>query len=97
MKFFNANLNTSCEIVFVLYIDFLMYSYYYKVLVKDIKTNFYTTILIPPKLLRYRYKIGNIYKNNKIIDRNTLVKSATFTICQTKKKVCHLIIYEMVF
>lgn len=80
LEFFNANPNTSYEIIFVLDIDFLMYPYYYKVLVKDIKTNFYTTILIPPELLRYRYKIGNIYKNNKIIGKNTLVKSATFTI-----------------
>ena len=80
LEFFNNNPNTSYEIIFVLDIDYLRYPYYYKVLVKDIKTNFYTTILIPPELLRYRYKIGNIYKGNKIIGRNTIVKSATFTI-----------------
>lgn len=80
LEFFNSNPNTSYEIIFVLDIDCLKYPYYYKVLVKDIKTNFYTTILIPPELLRYRYKIGNIYKGNKIIGRNTIVKSATFTI-----------------
>lgn len=80
LEFFVNNPNTSYEIIFVLDIDYLKYPYYYKVLVKDIKTNFYTTILIPPELLRYRYKIGNIYKGNKTIGRNTLIKSATFTI-----------------
>jgi hypothetical protein len=80
LEFFSANPNTSYEIIFVLDIDYSKYPYYYKVLVKDIQTNFYTTILIPPELLRYRYKIGNIYKGNKIIGRNTIVKSATFTI-----------------
>lgn len=80
LEFFDNNPNTSYEIIFVLDIDYLKYPYYYKVLVKDIKTNFYTTILIPPELLRYRYKIGNIYKGNKTIGRNNLIKSATFTI-----------------
>lgn len=80
LEFFNANPNTSYEIIFVLDIDYSEYPYYYKVLIKDIETNFYTTILIPPELLRYRYKIGNIYKGNKIIGKNTIVKSATFTI-----------------
>ena len=80
LEFFNNNPNTSYEIIFVLDIDYSEYPYYYKVLVKDIKTNFYTTILIPPELLRYRYKIGNIYKGNKIIGRNSIIKSATFTI-----------------
>lgn len=80
IEFFNNNPNTSYEIIFVLDINYLKYPHYYKVLVKDIKTNFYTTILIPPELLRYRYKIGNIYKGNKIIGRNSIVKSATFTI-----------------
>ena len=80
LEFFENNPNTSYEIIFVLDIDYSEYPYYYKVLVKDIKTNFYTTILIPPELLRYRYKIGNIYKGNKTIGRNTLIKSATFTI-----------------
>ena len=80
LEFFNANPNTSYEIIFVLDIDYSEYPYYYKVLVKDIKIDFYTTILIPPELLRYRYKIGNIYKGNKIIGKNTVVKSATFTI-----------------
>ena len=80
LEFFDSNPNTSYEIIFVLDIDYFKYPYYYKVLVKDIKTNFYTTILIPPELLRYRYKIGNIYKGNKTIGRNTLIKSATFTI-----------------
>ena len=80
LEFFDANPNTSYEIVFVLDIDYSEYPYYYKVLVKDIKIDFYTTILIPPELLRYRYKIGNIYKGNKIIGKNTVVKSATFTI-----------------
>lgn len=80
LEFFENNPNTSYEIIFVLDIDYSDYPYYYKVLVKDIKTSFYTTILIPPELLRYRYKIGNIYKGNKTIGRNTLIKSATFTI-----------------
>ena len=80
LEFFNNNPNTSYEIIFVLDIDYIKYPYYYKILVKDIKTNFYTTILIPPELLRYRYKIGNIYKGNKTIGKNTLIKSATFTI-----------------
>lgn len=80
LEFFNDNPNTSYEVIFVLDIDYSGYPYYYKVLVKDIKTNFYTTILIPPELLRYRYKIGNVYKGNKTIGKNTLIKSATFTI-----------------
>lgn len=80
LEFFNDNPNTSYEVIFVLDIDYSGYPYYYKVLVKDIKTNFYTTILIPPELLRYRYKIGNLYKGNKTIGKNTLIKSATFTI-----------------
>ncbi|PUE67300.1 hypothetical protein [Arcobacter lacus] len=80
LEFFNDNPNTSYEIIFILDIDYSGYPYYYKVLVKDIKTNFYTTILIPPELLRYRYKIGNVYKGNKTIGKNTLIKSATFTI-----------------
>lgn len=80
LEFFENNPNISYEIIFVLDIDYSEYPYYYKVLVKDIKTNFYTTILIPPELLRYRYKIGNVYKGNKTIGKNTLIKSATFTI-----------------
>lgn len=80
LEFFSENHNTQYEIIFVLDIDYSGYPYYYKVLVKDIKTNFYTTILIPPELLRYRYKIGNVYKGNKTIGKNTLIKSATFTI-----------------
>lgn len=80
LEFFNDNPNTSYEIIFVLDIDYSKYPYYYLVLVKDIKTNFYTTILIPPELLRYRYKIGNVYKGNKTIGKNTLIDTATFTI-----------------
>lgn len=85
LEFFNTHPSNSYEIIFVLDIDYSVYPYFYKVLVKDIQTNFYTTILIPPELLRYRYKIGNIYKGSKIIGRNTTVKSATFTIDTTNK------------
>ncbi len=85
LEFFNNNPNTSYEIIFVLDIDYSEYPYFYKVLVKDIKTNFYKTVLIPPELLRYRYKIGNIYKGNKIIGKNTIIKSTTFTIDTTNE------------
>lgn len=85
LEFFNNNPDTSYEIIFVLDIDYSEYPYYYKVLVKDIKTNFYTTVLIPLELLRYRYKIGNIYKGNKIIGKNNIIKSSTFTIDTTNE------------
>lgn len=85
LEFFNNNPNTSYEIIFVLDIDYSEYPYYYKILIKDIKTNFYTTVLIPPELLRYRYKIGNIYKGNKIIGKNNIIKSSTFTIDTTNE------------
>ncbi|MFA7021671.1 hypothetical protein [Aliarcobacter sp.] len=106
LEFFNNNPNTSYEIIFVLDIDYSGYPYYYRVLVKDIKTNFYTTVLIPPELLRYRYKIGNIYKGNKIIGKNNIIKSSTFNIdttnelqIQTLKEVIsesdlHLVSYD---
>lgn len=80
LEFFNDNLNRAYEIVFVLDINYGEYPYYYRVLVKDIDTDYYTTILIPPELLRYRYRIGTVYKGNKSIGKNNLLNIATFSV-----------------
>jgi len=80
LEFFNDNPNKAYEIVFVLDINFCEYPYYYRVLVKDINTDYYTTILVPPELLRYRYRIGTVYKGNKSIGKNNLLNVGTFSV-----------------
>lgn len=46
------------------------YSHNFLVQFQNIKTNFIETVEVAPELLRYKFKIGNIYKEGKFINKD---------------------------
>ena len=47
------------------------YSHNFLVQFQNIKTNFIETVEVAPELLRYKFKIGNIYKEGKFVNKDT--------------------------
>lgn len=47
------------------------YSHNFLVQFQNIKTNFVETVEVAPELLRYKFKIGNIYKEGKFVNKDT--------------------------
>lgn len=72
------------ELVAILDIDMLNKPHYYKVVFQDIDTKRdLPPVHIPPELLRYRYRIGNIYHQGKFL-KNTMPKIYKFEIDNLK-------------
>ncbi|MCT7615078.1 hypothetical protein [Aliarcobacter butzleri] len=46
------------------------YSHNFLVQFQNIKTNFIETVEVAPELLRYKFKIGNIYKEGKFVNKD---------------------------
>lgn len=72
------------ELVAILDIDILNKPHYYKVVFQNIDTKKdLPPVHIPPELLRYRYRVGNIYHQGKLL-KNTMPKIYKFEIDNLK-------------
>ncbi len=72
------------ELVAILDIDMLNKPHYYKVVFQDIfSKKDLPPVHIPPELLRYRYRVGNIYHQGRFL-KNTMPKIYQFEIDNLK-------------
>ncbi|MCG3667654.1 hypothetical protein PJV94_08740 [Aliarcobacter butzleri] len=65
------------------------YSHNFLVQFQNIKTNFIETVEVAPELLRYKFKIGNIYKEGKFVnkDNNQLEKYLEIDTFKMKEQI----------
>lgn len=74
------------ELIAVLDINMIEKPYYYKVVFQDIDTKKdLPPVHIPPELLRYRYRIGNVYHDEKLV-KNTMPKINEFEIDTSEER-----------
>ena len=62
-EFFEKNPNKIYKLVTILDVNIKDNAYYFMAVFKDINKKNFDHILIPPELLRNKYKIGYYYKN----------------------------------
>lgn len=65
------------------------YSHNFLVQFRNIKTNFVETVEVAPELLRYKFKIGNIYKEGKFVnkDKNQFEKYLEIDTSKMKEQI----------
>lgn len=77
------------ELVAILDINLIEKPYYYKVVFQDIHTKKdFPPVHIPPEPLRYRYRVGNVYHDGKVV-ANTMPRIYQFEIENNDSKSIH--------
>lgn len=80
LDFFSKFPNELFEFVIVTDINIKEHPNYYKAIFRNIHTNKYFSQLITPEMMRYKYKVGHIYRNGEHIGRNKALLKSEFLV-----------------
>lgn len=80
LDFFSKYPNELFEFVIVTDINIKEHPNYYKAIFRNIHTNKYFSQLITPEMMRYKYKVGHIYKNGEHIGQNQTLLADEFLV-----------------
>lgn len=80
LDFFSKFPNELFEFVIVTDINIKEHPNYYKAIFRNIKTNKYFSQLITPEMMRYKYKVGHIYKDGEHIGQNQTLLTSEFLV-----------------